>query len=43
MAEASEDRRILASIFTDVVGYTALTERDEAAAVRVRDRHRPLA
>jgi pimeloyl-ACP methyl ester carboxylesterase len=25
-----------------VVGYTALTERDEAAAVRVRDRHRQL-
>src|SRR3990172_4968985 len=42
MAEANEDRRILAIMFTDVVGYTALTERDEAAAVRVRDRHRQL-
>ena len=29
-------------MFTDVVGYTALTERDEVAAVRVRDRHRQL-
>ena len=27
-------------MFTDVVGYTALMERDEAAAVRVRDAHR---
>jgi adenylate cyclase len=35
-ASASSSR----SLFTDVVGYTALTERDEAAAVRVRDRHR---
>jgi class 3 adenylate cyclase/pimeloyl-ACP methyl ester carboxylesterase len=42
MNEANEDRRILAIMFTDVVGYTALTERDEAAAVRVRDRHRQL-
>ncbi len=42
MTEANEDRRILAIMFTDVVGYTALTERDEAAAVRVRDRHRDL-
>jgi len=29
-------------MFTDVVGYTALTERDEAAAVRVRAQHRDL-
>jgi hypothetical protein len=29
-------------MFTDVVGYTALTERDEAAAVRVRTQHRDL-
>jgi len=39
---AHEERRLLAIMFTDVVGYTALTERDEAAAVRVRDRHREL-
>jgi len=42
MAEAPEERRLLAIMFTDVVGYTALTERDEAAAVRTRDRHRDL-
>ena len=29
-------------MFTDVVGYTALTERDEAAAVRIREQHREL-
>ena len=42
MSEATDQRRLLAIMFTDVVGYTALTERDEAAAVRVRDRHRDL-
>ena len=42
MADVAELRRLLAIMFTDVVGYTALTERDEAAAVRVRDRHRDL-
>ena len=42
MSDATDQRRLLAIMFTDVVGYTALTERDEAAAVRVRDRHRDL-
>ncbi|HME72733.1 MAG TPA: adenylate/guanylate cyclase domain-containing protein [Myxococcota bacterium] len=42
MTEAHEERRLLAIMFTDVVGFTALTERDEAAAVRVRERHREL-
>ncbi len=42
MAQADEARQLLAIMFTDVVGYTALTERDEAAAVRVRERHRDL-
>jgi class 3 adenylate cyclase/pimeloyl-ACP methyl ester carboxylesterase len=40
--EVHEARKLLAILFTDVVGYTALTERDEARAVRVRDRHREL-
>ncbi len=42
MAEAQAARQLMAIMFTDVVGYTALTERDEAAAVRVRERHRDL-
>jgi len=42
MGELPEERKLLAILFTDVVGYTALTERDEARAVRVRDRHREL-
>lgn len=42
MAESGAERRLLAIMFTDVVGYTALTERDEAGAVRVRDAHREL-
>jgi class 3 adenylate cyclase/pimeloyl-ACP methyl ester carboxylesterase len=40
--ESREDRQILAIMFTDVVGYTAITERDEASAVRIRDAHRAL-
>ncbi len=42
MPESHSERQLLAIMFTDVVGYTALTERDEAAAVRVRDEHREL-
>ena len=33
-------RRLAAIMFTDVVGCTALTERDETRAIGVRDRHR---
>ena len=42
MTEAADRRQLLAIMFTDVVGYTALTERDETAAVRVREEHREL-
>ncbi len=42
MPDMSDHRQLLAIMFTDVVGYTALTERDEAAAVRVRTQHRDL-
>ncbi len=33
------ERRLAAIMFTDVVGYTALMGRDEAAGRRVRARH----
>src|SRR5215469_15642154 len=42
MSQAHEERQLLAIMFTDVVGFTALTESDEAAAVRVREQHREL-
>ena len=35
-------RRLLAVMFTDVVGYTALMQRDEEAAKIVRRRHRQV-
>ena len=37
-----EQRALAAIMFTDIVGYTALTEQDEPTAIRVRDRHRAL-
>lgn len=33
-------RRLAVVMFTDMAGYTALMQRDEAAAVRSRERHR---
>ncbi len=38
----SVERRLAAILFTDVVGYTALMGRDEAAGRRVRARHEAL-
>jgi pimeloyl-ACP methyl ester carboxylesterase/class 3 adenylate cyclase len=40
--EGHDDRRLMAILFTDIAGYTTLTERDEATAIRVRERHRTL-
>ena len=39
---SSRARRLLAVMFTDVVGYTALMQRDEEAARIVRRRHRQV-
>jgi non-specific serine/threonine protein kinase/serine/threonine-protein kinase len=39
---STQGRRLLAVMFTDVVGYTALMQRDEEAARVVRRRHRQV-
>lgn len=36
----NKNRRIAAIMFTDIVGYTAMMQRDESAAMTMRDRHR---
>ena len=33
-------RRLAAIMFTDIVGYTALMQEDEAVAAKMRSRHR---
>jgi TolB-like protein/AraC-like DNA-binding protein len=42
MPDARPTRRLAAVLFTDIVGYTALMQADEARAVAVRDRHRSV-
>lgn len=42
MTRAQADRRLMAILSTDVAGCTALRERDEGTAIRVRERHRAL-
>jgi adenylate cyclase len=40
---ASDDRRQLAAIvFTDIVGYTALSQKNEALAMQILEEHRDL-
>lgn len=36
----SKQRQLVAIMFTDIVGYTALMQRDEIKAVAIRERHR---
>ena len=39
---SKKNRRIAAIMFTDIVGYTALMQRDENAAVEMRTLHRQV-
>src|SRR4029077_14069110 len=40
--EQREVRKLAAIMFTDMVGYSALAERDEASALKLLDEHRRL-
>lgn len=42
VASNGSERQLLAIMFTDIVGYTAITERSEDEAIRIRDAHRRL-
>jgi adenylate cyclase len=39
---AENERRLAAIMFTDIVGYTAITQRDEARAMAILERHNSL-
>lgn len=36
------DRQLAAIMFTDIQGYTAIMQRDEELAIKIRDRHRKI-
>ena len=40
--EDGEERRLAAIMFTDIVGYTALSQADEGATMKLLDEHRAL-
>lgn len=40
--ENQKNRRLAAVMFTDIVGYTALMQKDEATAAQLRTRHRQV-
>jgi class 3 adenylate cyclase len=37
-----EDRRLAAVMFTDIVGYSSLTQKDERLAVELLEKHRRI-
>jgi adenylate cyclase len=37
-----ETRSLTAIMFTDIVGYTSLMQKDEAKAIQARERHREI-
>src|SRR5437016_12159146 len=42
MSVSSEQRRLAAIMFTDMVGYSALAQRDQALALRLLEEHREI-
>ena len=41
-AKPAEERRLAAIMFTDIVGYTAITQRDEARSMEILKRHNSI-